>query len=495
MMRNEIVTQVDSRNNYINVRVVIIATVIGLLNSFYYGNIAIMGGLCALEVAVLIFFFVRRDYISYISYFMIFLCFSMESEIFVGTSQFYGFKNFRIAGLNIAAWMLMPIALMAILNYKTIFRNAGTLHRSILRKLIFFSLFGFIMGFFTYLSNDNGFSNMPGSFSALFSSYYSYILPLLELFAVSWVLVREPERLQKIKVYLFSVIPALAIVMITCLFMKNYGNRGGLPSLQISDIYFLLVSTLILVAYDHFDKASKLCIIISGAIILILSLMYNTSGKIVIITVLIPIAMVVLMIRKRSGVKTILMVIVAVVLLILLSNFIFPLLMKNSQLLTVKYQQARRMFSFGGGNWLENMPESPKMRITEFLNIFAEYVRKPWFSILGKGFCGTIRDNLNLFSNLSSFAFSNWELQLGAYYTVHESINCFFLVGGIYGIYVIISVIIQLFRNVHKSPWLLFGFMWVLLFYNYHFSIAIYGVVALIVGFVDCSNIDEYRSC
>ena len=132
------------------------------------------------------------------------------------------------------------------------------------------------------------------------------------------------------------------------------------------------------------------------------------------------------------------------------------------------------------------------MRIAEFLNIAEEYLRKPWYALFGKGFCGTIKDHLGLFEDLSEFSFSKWELELGAYYSLHESINCFFLVGGVFGLYTLLSLLWKTYRFIDKSPWLVFGFMWILLFYNYHLTIGIYGITSLIVGLEDVYEYDVF---
>ncbi len=482
MLKSETYNEIE----YLDIRKLLICTIIGLLNSFCYGNKAIMGGLCAFEVAFLLFFLLRNDYVRYVCYYLVFLSFSMESETFVGTNVFYGFKNFRFAGINLAVWMLIPIMVLLLVNLKVFRVKPSKKLRIFIRKLLIFTVIGCIMGLLSYLANDNG----AGSFSTLFDCYYSNVLPFIEIMIVSWSLIINRDKLFIAKQFLYAEIPALAIVFTICMITGNYGNRGGLQSLQVSELYFLLVCALILVIYDQFSSIDKTVLMISGAVILILSLMYNSSGKIVIMTVMIPIAMIILMKRKGSATKTIVAVISAVVALMLIFSWLFPLLMAKSQLLTYKYQQAISMFSFGTGigNWLQNMPESPRMRITEFINIGAEFLKKPWFALFGKGFGGTIKDNLNLFTDLNSFMFSEWELSLGAYYSMHESINCFFLIGGLYGLFTLFSLLGIMYKNFHKSPWLLMGLLWFLFFYNYHMNIAIYGICSIIVGFLDIEN-------
>lgn len=472
-------------NNYINIKYISMATVIGVLNSFYYDNFTVMFILCCIEVVWLFWCLRRKERITYICYYLIFLSFSMESEVFVGTSTFYGFKNFRIAGLNIAVWMLLPLIIVTIPNYKNCLSKIRGLHRSLLKKLTLFTLLGMIMGLLTYLGNDNGFGVSLGSFSQLVNSYYTYLIPYIEIIVFSCVICSHRELLPKLKQFLFSIIIALAIVFLVCLGLQNYGNRGGQSSLQVSDVYFLLVCSFVLLVYEEFDTKSKMVLGVSSVIILILSLLYNASGKIIIMTVLTPILMLIVMKRKGSATKTILFTGVAIILVIFVVQYLLPILMKNNVLLSTKYQQVRLLFSFGSDNWFDNIPSSPKMRIAEFLNIGYEFIAKPWFLPFGKGFGGTVKDRLGLFSDLSEFSFSEWELNLGAYFSMHESINCFFLVGGIFGLYVILSISLALYKKVHRSPWLLFGLAWILLFYNYHLTIAVYGIIALIVGLED----------
>ncbi len=482
--------QVNVNNNYISLGYILLAASIGLLNSFFYNNFAIMAALCAAEVICLLGCLLKKERITYICYYLLFVSFSMESGSFVGTSTFYGFKNFRIAGLNLAVWMLLPLLFEMILNYRYAFSRIGSLHKSIIRKLALFTLAGAIMGIFSFLSCDNGMGMVDGSGAQMFNRYYAYILPFLELLVFSWVISFHPEKLFMLKQFLYSTIVGLAIVFIACLIAKNYGNRGGLQSLQVSDIYFLLVSSFILVVFDQFNTKSKIVLGLSSVVILVLSLMFNASGKIVIMTMLTPILILIIMQRKKSAIKTIVGVFSAIILLIFIAEFLLPNLMKDSQLLTIKYQQVEQLFTLKGGDWFNRIPSSPKMRITEFLNIGHELLLKPWYLPFGKGFCGTIRDGLGLFTDLSEFAFSAWELQLGAYFSMHESINCFFLVGGAFGLYIIASIVIDLFKKLHKSPWLVFGLLWVLLFYNYHLTIAVYGIIALIVGLEDISLLE-----
>ena len=476
-----------SVGKYLDIRLIIYCSIIGLLNSFFYNNFIVMVTLSGVEILLCIFFLSKRDYANFLGIYMFALCFSLESSNYVGGEVFYSFKNTRILGLNLAVWVLLPLAVLVVLNFKVLLNRINRINRNLIRKTALYTFFTVFMGIITYLANDNGFSSQSGSLTVLINTAYTYVLPFFEICIVSLIVYLDTERVGTIKRYLYAVIVADTIVFLACMIFRNYGNRGGLASLQVSEVSFLVACALVTIVYDDFQKFEKTLLTICGATVLVLSLIYNSSGKMIFVAILTPVAMLIIMKRKGMSLKTILGGILAIVAFIFVIAWLLPKLIQDNQLLGIKFNQFTSFITFGP-NWLNNMAESPKMRITEFMNIFSEYMKKPWYLLFGKGCCGTIKDNLGLFSNLTSFAFSNWELVLGAYYSVHESLNTFFLSGGLFGLYVLFSTCGLIYREIEKSPWLVIGMIWLLLFYTFHMSIAFYGIVALIVGINDLNE-------
>lgn len=475
-------------DKHLNVRYILVTTTIGLLNSFLYDNFPIMAALCVVEVLILLLSLVRRNYVNYVCYYLIFLTFSMESGNFVGVDAFYGFKNFRVAGANVAVWMLLPLLCCSIKDLKTLRLLSGDLLSELLSKLSFFTISGALMGILVYAIDDYGFSSKTGSLKEMINSYYAYLLPFISIVVVSWALLKDSANLPKARQYLFSCIPATAIVFIACMAFGNYGNRMGVASLQVSEIYFLLIASLVLISYKNFDKKEKIIIIISGAIIAVLSLMFNASGKIIIILIFVPIVW--LYILKKLGRTTAiaLYIVLAFCVLVFVPQFELTILGSDNMVLQSKMEDVSGLMNFGSNNWLMQIPASPRMRITEFMNVGYEYWLHPWYVIFGKGFCGCIQDSLGLFSFLDESAFSIWELELGAYKGMHESFNTFFLVGGITGLYILFSLIGKIYRRMYISPWLMFGGLWLFLFYGYHMNVSIFGITSLVVGLIEASS-------
>lgn len=471
---------IENERNLIDYKFLTVASIVGLLNSFFYSNFSVMLLLLVFEIVTLLFCMYNKDWVGYLNFYLIFLCFSLESATYVGSDVFYGFKNFRIAGLNVAVWMLFPLLIKALLDFQWQRKNPSPLIRKLLFRLFLFTILGVFWGCINYLLDDNGFASKEGSVGVFINILYTFSLPIIQIIAVSWVVLTNQNKTYEIKKSLFSVIPALALVFLACLIFHNYGNRGGLSSLQVSEVYFVTFVAIIMIVYPQIDFKSKCILAISGLIILILSLTFNTNGKIIIASYLIPVVM--FLIAGKLGVKSH-TIVISIIVVPLIAIFLFSHLekQKNNILLSEKNKQVFGLLNVSSENWFDNIPSSPKMRVTEFINISSELIEKKMI-LFGKGFAGTIKDNGGFFLDLSESSFSKWELELGAYYSVHESINCFFLVGGLFGLGLLFSILFSLIRIIHKSPWLIIGFFWILLFYNYHLTIAIYGIVALIIG-------------
>lgn len=473
--------------SYINYGIIALTSFIGIVNSFYYADFEIMFTLCAVELLFLFYAFFSKKYGQYICLYMIFLAFSMESDNFVGGANFYGFKNFRLFGVNLAALMILPIAIKAIINFNK-FKFLNKELSSVLKMLTYFSVIGSIMGVIIYMLDDYGFTSKEGSLKEMINTYYYFFIPFVTFFSLAWGIVNDPKAVPHIKQYLFSCIPATAIVFSFCYIFGNYGNRMGNESLQVSEIYFILVSSLVLISFHVFSTKEKFVILVSGTIIALLSIMYNASGKILIMVMITPLIWLFIYL-KQSAARLQLKHILEVLFLLLVMLKITPMMLgSENNVLTTKANDIEGLISFVATGDLKLIPDSPMMRITEFINVGYEYVIHPWFMLFGKGFIGSIQDHLGLFPDLTEADFSKWQLELEAYHSLHESFNVFFLTGGLIGLYILVKSLYIAFRNINYSPWLVFGGIWLLLFYGYHMNVSIFGITCLVVGLYEAKK-------
>lgn len=482
----------DELKSMINIKIIIIMSIIGVLNSFFYNDFLIMASVVGVEIIWLIWCIIRNDDMEYILWYMVFLAFSLENASYVGDDAFFGFKNFRILGLNIAVWMLLPIFFKQIWNGIFDMRYMSNPLRRFDKEVVFITFSGIFIGLVTYLVNDNELRYAEGSLQQFINSVYMFVFVCLEVLTISSVLSKNKEQIIRCKMFCVGMIIAYSLVCICCILLGNYGNRGGLPSLQISNLYFLIIPSILLIIYDNFIKLDKIIIFISSIITLVSALIYNSNGKMIILTATAPFIAIMILLKKSKSPKNVLTGIVIAIVGVMAFMLYIPDFLDQSVLFSAKYQQFLSMISFWEPGWLSNMESSPKMRITEFLNIGYELLTKPWYLIEGKGFMGSIQDKLNLFGTVDQFSFSEWELFNGAYFQMHESVNQLFLTNGLIGLWFLFNHLFYMIKNIDKSPWLIFGFLWLLLFYTYSLTISIFGVMTLVVGYLEVDKKSPY---
>lgn len=121
--------------------------------------------------------------------------------------------------------------------------------------------------------------------------------------------------------------------------------------------------------------------------------------------------------------------------------------------------------------WFFSLAPSPAYRIDELLNIGIEYIEKPLYALFGKGFGGTTLHHTPFLNwEKGGGTFSNEQIQLGAYYAMHESLAVIFLRHGILGIVFFIDTIVSLIRKIPYSNWAMLGLIWFFFFWSYCLS-------------------------
>lgn len=170
---------------------------------------------------------------------------------------------------------------------------------------------------------------------------------------------------------------------------------------------------------------------------------------------------------------------------------LFGLLARSNTLVEWKLRQATALLAFGKG-WLNNLPGSPRVRIEEFVNIFIEFTRKPWFIFTGKGILGTVKDYSGLWGTMTGStrlgAFLEAEWNYGLFYGMHEITNLI-LPYGLMGITYAWKPLKYSFRNYRHSVYLIFGMYWLLLYYGFSFILNVFGITDFFYSMINEENI------
>jgi hypothetical protein len=256
---------------------------------------------------------------------------------------------------------------------------------------------------------------------------------------------------------------------------------GGINIIPYNSLF--LFSPIIL--FTNFIS-NKIVYLISVVSITIVSV-YSVGGKGVIFVLILLIASALKFIVK-SKFKVIPLTGVVLVLSLIIYNISngFFVEDKNEFLLAHKVNQFISIFNWGDLSFdsLENVSDSPRVRIAEFLNILNYYFNNPFKSIFGLGFGSYFEDNLNLFAlmDLSQGSFDDDQINTGRFYRAHDTFPVILMLHGVVGLLFSIYWSFYSFRNSVKSFFLLGLIPWLFLTYGFDINIAITGIIFLYIG-------------
>jgi hypothetical protein len=484
--------------NFNKFKIVGIASLIGVLNVLYSSSFIMSLIIIIFELLILLYHFVNKNITKYLGYYLIFLSLSYEYDYMFEGKKFYGFKNFRVLGVNLGIITLLPILFLFVLfiinndiNFIKLIKKYSSKLYYFINAFLFITYSAIFMGLFQLLVNDNNILSMPGVFKSFLGIiYYNGLFPILVIISFIYLLITEKNNINYLTDYLTAILIGLVISMIFSALTKTYGFYGGMNTLLVSQVIHFIPFMLLL----SFYKKSKLfnLTFIAGILGAILTLFYNIKGKMIIIYLLLPFAIIVIFYKKKKLNYLLFLLIFLLITFLLFGNGFVEYFNENSNLFRSKLKQAISLIKFWDSEWVTNMPNSPKVRIMEFINIKNEYTIKPWYSLFGKGFMGSFKDHNYFFSSLQSklgaFSIKQWEI--GAFYRVHSSINIFFLYYGLSGLLFYFYMVKNIFLNFYRSPWLLIGGYWFLVLYGFSITITPFGMIALMLGLLHIDSKD-----
>jgi len=463
---------------------IVLSIIVAFANISFFDNYSASLLFVLIELCILFYFLIKKNITDYLGHYLIFLSLSIEFEELVGKT-FYGFKNFRILGVNLGIMTLIPILLLIFVKpvrIKTIKTKFPHYYKFAI-MMFFLNFIGVFFGLFQILVNDNNIQNMDNYILHFINELYTMIaLPMLVIFAIGYILTWELNKIYKLKSYLISILVGVVASMVFSLVSGNYGTYS-VDTLLVTNVIRYIPFMLIIPFYKNY-KLPKYFVVVA-LLSMVLSLFYNATGKQILLNMLIPLGIISIFWRQKKYLSFGLLMLAFPVIGII-ASLLVDMFIDRSILFEIKFNQAISMIKFWENNWLINMPLSPRIRIIELMNISLEYIKKPWFVLFGKGYMGSITDHSGLLGNtfiLGSFSMEQWNN--GTFYRVHETFNKLYLYHGIVGIGFYIYTIKLVFKNFTKSPWILVGGFWILMVYGYSVTMTAYGMVALLLGFIE----------
>lgn len=475
-------------------KMLFLAVVLNFLSIRFSANFTAALCIIAVEIGLLSWCFITQQYTKYLCYFLTIVSSCMEFSEFAKDGVIYNLKTIKLAGINLAAILLLPVVFVGLLTFAG--RGYGIQSKrelpqfwKFLKGLFIICLIAFFTGLICWLANDNNVDRVGGTFKELLIKTYGFaFLPLALCFLFLLILEFEKEKLNDITITLQAILIAASIQTVISLVFGFHTYYAGVTTLASVSAVFYAPCLLLGIAYNRDEVIYPYFTFIVVIIGCLINLRYNASGKSILVLGIVLVILLIKMSRSPRAITKILAFFLLIMLLVGVSiavNF----LISNSVLFHSKFYEASSLFQFGTG-WLNRLPLSPRIRVGEFLNVVIEYGKKPWLLLTGKGFMGSIRNYSNLWSNSYMMsigggdAYPLEQYANNTFYDLHE-ITSYLITFGIMGVIFAIYVIRTCVTNARNNLWAWIGMVWFVLYFGYSFTLSIIGITALYYSLID----------
>lgn len=352
--------------------------------------------------------------------------------------------------------------------------------------LTFFT--GLITGLITILVNDNGIASYDWSSTALFTNSLR-ILSMMSFFGTAVCLVTGNEGfLRKVESVIVEILFGYGIVFLITIILGWHGYYGAISNIMLMPLAASLCPMLLIIP-AFFDVKRPVAYYLAFAAFTLGSMFYNSQmGSKFYFIPLASVFVFVLITMKKRKAKTFFLILLIFLFLLMNSGTIQSLL-NGTKYGSWKYNQFINFFNLsedGLYGWYNTIDDSPRFRIDEFVNIFIEYTKKPWYLVFGKGNAGTILHSWGTTDwYRSGGTFAAYQIESGIFMSMHESINVLFIRHGLVGIVFLITTLVNAIKKYRKSPWCIGAVVWFLFYWGIYIS---WWIGALMLVLVLCSK-------
>lgn len=466
------------------VKYLIVAGISAVCNLIFYRNTYGAVFQVIVEVSILLWVFLKKQYTQYLCFYLIFMSTSLEYGVYYGIDVL-GLKGFRFLGITLGVWLLLPPAFIALFKMKII---KGKRERKYIQLLRFerftlgIVLISVFMGILQILVNDNGMMNFDEVWKEFILGVYSKLtLVAIPVYTFVFFVFYDSSFVKKMKKTLLAILISIIIAQsISCLFQIT-GEYWENPTLIVSQVAIFTPYLLLFMLYKNIKE--KLIFLFIGVLGSYFAFQFAFGSGPLLIFMVMPVLAVWILLQNRKY-KIVVGGILCLFFLLFFLNCVDIGKIQLSVLLEYKLKQAVYMLQFWKADWLENMPNSAKYRVIEFLSIAMEFVNKPFYIFFGKGILGSFSDFFGFIEAQGETlaAYSAFEWKIGHYFSVHESVNVLFLSNGILGLIFVIYMVWTCLKNLKFSPFLAIGMMWILFYWDYSTVLSYFGIMCLVIG-------------
>ena len=479
----------------------IIVFVLGVMNLYgtKYFSLSLIAAL--VEYAIVITLLVNGNYAKSYIYYLAFIAITLDSDLFIYGDAVTRDSRYTFNSLPVVkGYLRWIIACCYWIFAHNEFKNKGCKLSSTLLKLKKWMVLLFVTGLISVvigmLFNDNGIMNRldiyPKTaiiFCISFGVKLSLIITAIYLsYRVGW--------LRECSDYVQLIIIAVSF---TAVFGALLGFKGlyADEGILLSTHAIGLSPMLLLFAFKKNETHHRLLSLLAAVSVIVFSFLYGGTmigSKWYLIIAATLFGLVIFAFRIKSFGLMALILVAALVFV----PFVFEpiqVLFGGNSFVDFKLEQALKVVNiFGAKNvaeWYGEMGNSPLQRFDELHNTLIEYMHKPWFALFGKGLGGTTLHYTALlsWSGLSDYTID--QIQMKAFYRMHESLAVLFLQHGIVGLLFFLKICLELIKRFYLTPWAMIGFIWFFFYWDYGSSLFI-GCIAMVLAL--CKSPYTYKS-
>ena len=484
----------NSKTNKRNKVLIFECTILFLLCALGKYIVPLAIAIAVFEVFVLLYYLMKQDLVSFFILYILFSGTSLSNSVFIYNDPdvpLYCFNQLPLVRgyHNI---LLLLVAVACILSKRRSFtvleKRAYWRAKQTIKIILLMFIFGVFFGLFVLLVNDNGLLYLSDLWFVNYRrSLLRYLNLLLVAFGIYYCFVSSKNLRERFEDYLLVFLFSSSIATIISVLLGWSADYSSNTTLLLSQS---ALYNVFLVLYPFYSRkhlrmkmwsfflgtSSTMCMLIKSS---------ELSGKwwifILYVFVLIIFRSV---ISSRIGLKFFGGIMIGI-------SIIALLYLLNSQsaggLSMTKFIQFRYLLNIKNPLWYKVLPESPKVRIDEFINIMLEYKEKPWFSILGKGFGASLlkRWGSTNWSLSSSGTFTLLELENQVFMNLHESINCILLSFGFFGFYIIFKELLYFIKKFGTDFFCIVGFAWFIFFLSSGYSALYIGLCCFLYSKIE----------
>ncbi len=443
------------------------------------------------EIVYLLYvFFVRRKIEDYLFSFLTITATCLDTQLFVyGESEkiLYSFVNLPIIhGYHLLFLTALPLLeVFSLKNWRN-FRKRLTKNKYLTLAFVFNTViycFGLITILPSLLLDENEILKYIGIYFVFYrKQFFLYSCVFFLVIDFSYCFCMIDSARESFAKYLYNLLFGMGIAII-CSFLFGWSSQYQYGTVLLLSQCSFFVIALLLMPYHNVTKNPACIFVALLSCVVMLRRASALAGKWWLFVFLTLTIMVILLMSQKNvkfHIKLLGWMLVTGGTLFLIVSAGVNRGYGHSE---YKFQQALRMISVFREDWYKQLPDSPKARIEEIINITIEYLNKPFYLLLGKGYGGTISHHWGMVDwGVIGSTFSAEEISIGYYTFVHETINCLYLSSGLFGLTYFIYETLYFMKNVKKDVSVLIGYIWFLFFFASSYISLWLGIACLVYG-------------